>query len=494
MNSRIRRLALALLVCYLALFVQLNVLQAGPKRQELAADPRNTRQTVRDFNSPRGPIISADGVVVAQTVPAVDSRYDYQRVYPTGELFSDITGYFTLNYGSTRLERTQNQVLAGRTAAQQLQWVTSLFRNTDTTGAVRTTTRVDLQQVARDALGDREGSVVLLDTRTGAVLAMWSYPTFDPNLIAVHDSQQAGSVIDFYNLNPAKPLLGNAFQERYMPGSAFKVVTTGIALEEGVIDLGSYWEPEREFLPPQTTRPLGNYRGSLCGGDLTEVFRRSCNTPFARTAVELGPERMLAGTEAWGFEEPLPFDLPGAAASTFAPEIDFSQNLPVLALQGFGQGSVQLVPLHMAMVAAAVANGGIMMQPYVVDATLDHEGRVLERTRPEVWKRPISTETSRILTDLMVEVVNDGTARCCMQLANGEQAAAKTGTAQLNATGEPERSHAWIMAFAPAEAPRVAVAVILKGTSAEISAGTGGTLAGPVAKQVLDAALVAIPA
>jgi penicillin-binding protein A len=112
-----------------ALFVQLNVLQAGPKRQELADDPRNTRQTVRDFNSPRGPIISADGVVVAQTVPAVGSRYDYQRVYPTGELFSDITGYYTLNYGATQVERTQNDVLAGRTAAQQLRWVTSLFRN-----------------------------------------------------------------------------------------------------------------------------------------------------------------------------------------------------------------------------------------------------------------------------------------------------------------------------------------------------------------------------
>jgi penicillin-binding protein A len=278
-----------------------------------------------------------------------------------------------------------------------------------------------------------------------------------------------------------------------MPGSAFKVITTAVALEAGVIDLESYWEPEREYLPPQTTRPLGNYRGTLCGGDLPRCSAGAATLP-SPAPPSSWDRTMVAGTKDWGFEEPLPLDLPGAAASTFAPQIDFSQNLPVLALQGFGQGSVQLVPLHMAMVTAAVANGGIMMKPYVVDATLDHEGRVLERTRPEVWKRPISTETSRILTDLMVEVVNNGTARCCMQLAGGVQAAAKTGTAQLNATGEPERSHAWITAFAPAEAPRVAVAVILKGTSAEISAGTGGTLAGPVAQQVLDAALVAIPA
>jgi peptidoglycan glycosyltransferase len=279
-----------------------------------------------------------------------------------------------------------------------------------------------------------------------------------------------------------------------MPGSAFKIITTATGLEAGVINPFSYWEPEREYLPPQTTRPIGNYRRTLCGGDLAEVFRRSCNTPFARTAVELGPERMVAGTEAWGFEQPVPIDLPRPAASTFAPDIDFTQNLPVLALQGFGQGSVQMTPLHMAMVAATVANGGVMMRPYVVDSTLDHEGRVLERTRPEQWLRPINRDTADYLTALMVQVVRDGTARCCMQLEGGVQAAAKTGTAQLNATGEPERSHAWITAFAPAEAPRFAVAVMLKGTNAEISAGTGGTLAGPVAKQVLDAAIAAIPA
>lgn len=493
MNSRIRRLTVGLLVCYLVLFVQLNLLQAGPQRQELADDPRNTRQTVRDFNSPRGPIITADGVVVAQTVPAVDSRYDYQRQYPTGTLFSDVTGYYTLTFGSTQVERTQNDVLAGRTAEQQLRWIAGLFRDPDTTGTVRLTMRADLQQVARDALGEREGSVVVLDTRTGAVLAMWSFPTFDPNLIAVHDSEEAGRVIDFYNALGSKPLLANAYQERYMPGSSFKVLTTAIGLEAGVIDRSSFWEPEREYTPPQTTRPLGNYRGSLCGGDLAEVFRRSCNTPFARTAVELGPERMLAGTQAWGLEQPVPIDLPRPAASTFAPQIDFSQNLPVLALQGFGQGSVQMTPMHMAMVSAAVANGGVMMEPYVVDATLDHDGRVLERTNPQQWLRPMSRTTADTLRDLMVQVVQSGTASCCLQLEGGIQAAAKTGTAQLNPTGEPERSHAWITAFAPAEAPRLAVAVVLLGTTAEISAGTGGTLAGPVAKAVLDAALLAVP-
>jgi penicillin-binding protein A len=492
-NKRIRRLALALLVCYAALFVQLNLLQAGPQRSTLEADPRNNRETVRDFNRPRGAIVTADGVVVARTVRTEDDRYDYQRAYPTGALFSDTTGYYTLVYGATQIERTQNAVLAGRTPEQQIRWVTGLFRDPDTTGSVDLTLRTDIQEVARRALGDRVGSVAVVDTRTGAVLALWSNPTFDPNAVAVHDSAAARAALDFYGASAEKPLLANAYQERYMPGSAFKIVTTAIALENGLIDETSTWPVENSYLPPQATRPIGNYRGTDCGGDLAEVFRRSCNTPFARMAVELGPEAMLDGTAAWGFEVPVPIDLPRPAASTFAPDVDYSLNLPLLALQGFGQGSVQMTPLHMAMVAATVANDGRMMRPYVVDATRDRDGRVLSRTRPETWLTPITKPTADLLTELMVGVVTDGTARCCLQLDGGVQAAAKTGTAQLNATGEPERSHAWITAFAPADAPRVAVAVMLKGTNAEISAGTGGTLAGPVAKQVLDAALVAVP-
>jgi peptidoglycan glycosyltransferase len=159
--------------------------------------------------------------------------------------------------------------------------------------------------------------------------------------------------------------------------------------------------------------------------------------------------------------------------------------MPLLAIGGFGQANDKMVPLHMCMVASTIATGGRMMQPYVVDAALAHNGTVLERTDAKVWKTPITSTTAATLNGLMVNVVNVGTAKP-MQLANGIQAAGKTGTAQLNATGEPQRSHAWIIGFAPAEAPRYAISVVLKGTNDEISAGTGGRLAGPIAKQVLD--------
>jgi penicillin-binding protein A len=460
MNRRIRQLALALLVAYGVLFVQLNLVQVGPQSDRLRADTRNDRQVVRDFDAPRGPIIAADGVVVAFTESTPEGPNRRQRRYPTGDLFAHLTGYYTRTYGATQLERSRHEVLAGGN------------------DIVRLTVRADLQQVARQALGEREGSVVVIDVLTGAVQALWSWPSFDPNLIADPDTGRAGRALERLDADPAKPLLANSYQERYMPGSAFKVITTALGLEAGAIGLGTVWPSETSWTPPQSTRPIGNYRGSSCGGTLTEVFRRSCNLPFAQLAVELGPQAMVEGTQRWGFEQPVPLDLPRPAASTFAPRLDYEANLPLLALGGFGQGEVQMTPLHMALVAGAVANGGVMMTPYVVAGT-----------RPSPWLSVMQPGTAATLTELMAAVVRNGTAQCCLQLAGGVQAAAKTGTAQLNATGEPERSHAWITAFAPAQAPRYAVAVVLKGTTAEISAGTGGTLAGPVARQVLDAAL-----
>lgn len=491
MRRRIRRLALAFLVAYGVLFVQLNLLQAGPRRDVLVSDERNDRGRIRDFDRARGDIVTADGVVVARSVATVEGRFDHRRDYPLGELFAHVTGYSSFAYGSAGLEREQYEVLVGRTPLQEARALTDGVDSEPAPGDVAITLHSGIQQVAAQALGDREGSVVAIDVATGAILALWSWPSFDPNEVVVDDPAAARRFLETLDADPAKPLLANSYQERYMPGSAFKVITTAIGLDENAISLGSSWPDTDSWVPPQATRPIGNYRGSVCGGDLTEVFRRSCNVPFAQLAVELGAETMLAGTAAWGFEDRVPIDLPRPAASTFAPEIDYDQNLPLLALNGFGQGEVQMTPLHMAMVAATVANGGAMMTPYVVEATLDHRGRVLERTEPSVWKRPIRPGTAAVLTELMIRVARDGTARCCLTLTGGVQAAAKTGTAQLNPEGEPERSHAWITTFAPAQAPRVAVAVVLKGTTAEISAGTGGTLAGPVAAQVLDAALEA---
>lgn len=494
MNRQIRQLALVLMALYVVLFGALNYWQVG-REEALATEPGNTRALVRKFDSPRGPIISSDGVVVARSIQAPgDSNVKYVRTYPTNDLFAHITGYHTFGLGSTQIEKTQTGVLSGNTFEQQVGAIGDIFAGaTDQSGEVRLTVSNELQAVAKFLLGPREGSVVLMEVETGAINAMWSYPSFDPNEVASSDYDAAYDYVVALQADERDPLLANAYQQRYMPGSTFKVLTAGIALDEGVVSLASEFPDVSEFTPPQTDDPIENYRGTVCGGDMTEVFARSCNIPFAQMALDLGPERFQRGMERWGVGGAVPIDLPGAVGSTLGSFDDIDQNLPLLAIRGFGQNDVQMVPLHMAMVAAAVANDGEMMRPFVVDATLDHTGRTLSRTQPEVWQRPISRQTAGTLQGLMEQVALTGTASCCIALEGGIPVAAKTGTAQLNGPGEPERSHAWIVAYAPADAPKYAVAVMLKGTNAEISASTGGRLAGPIAKAMLDAALALDP-
>ena len=488
MNRQIRQLAGVLIALYVVLFAALNFWQVS-RTEELAAQPSNTRALVRQFDTPRGPIVTADGVVAARSVQAPgDSDVKFQRQYPTGDLFAHITGYHTFGLGSTQLERARSDVLTGDTFTQQVLAIENILgRSNDNSGQIRLTVREDMQSVAKFLLGPREGSIVMMEIETGAVVAMWSYPSFDPNLLADPDYNAAFEYLTTLQQDARDPLLANAYQQRYMPGSTFKVLTTGAALDFGVVTTESFWPPESEFVPPQTDDPIENYAGTVCGGDLAEVFRRSCNTPFARMTIELGPDRFQEGIARWGVGEAIPIDLPGAVASTVGDFTDMDQNLPLLAMRGFGQNEDQMVPIHMAMVAAAVANDGEMMAPYVVDSEIDHGGRIIDQTRPEVWQRPISRHTAGILQELMLGVAESGTASCCIGLDDGISVAAKTGTAQLNGPGEPERSHAWIIAYAPFEQPKYAVAVMLKGTDAEISAGTGGRLAGPIAKGMLDA-------
>jgi penicillin-binding protein A len=489
MNRQIRQLAVGLMVCYVALFATLNYWQVGRKEQ-LDASFDNTRAIKREFDKPRGQIVTSDGTVIATSIAnPPGSTFKYQRQYPTGDLYGNISGYYTYAFGSTQLEKTQNDVLAGTTPEQQLRALPGILTGGgDHSGSVDITVRDDIQRAAKVALGDREGSVVVMDPTTGAIKSMWSYPGFDPNIVVDPDFDKAKAALTLLQNDARDPLLNNAYQQRYMPGSTFKVLTTSIALQAGAVDLASQFDNTTEWVPPQTTDPIENFGGERCGGDLTEVFTRSCNIPFAQLAVKVGWDAMLQGVADWGVGEPLPIDLPRAAASTFGNTDNKEQNIPLLAMRGFGQNEDQMVPLHMAMVASTVANGGQMMKPYVVDKTVAHDGTVLDTTTPSVWKTPITPQTASTLQGLMLSVAQKGTASCCIALANGISVAAKTGTAQLNGPGQPERSNAWIIAYAPAEAPRYAIAVMLKGTNAEISSSTGGRLAGPVAKQVLDQA------
>ena len=485
MTRQFRRLGIAMLVLYSALFVMLNWVQVF-KADEYNNDPANIRAVTRDYGRPRGRIISADDAVLAESV-AHDGRFGRRRLYPEGALFGHVTGFFSFTYGSDGVEKTYNNELAGRSGSRRVEDLVDLLVEDDVTSDVHVTLHKSVQQVARDALGERRGAVVALDPRDGAILALWSFPSFDPGPVSDVDPAVADGARFLLTQDTGNPLRARAWRETYFPGSTFKIVTAGAGLASGTVTPQQPVYPtEREFVPPHTNRPIRNFGGGTCGGALPRILQVSCNTSFARMGVDLGADRLVGTARAFGFDEEPPLDLPGAEESPIEDPDFFERNVPLLAQTAIGQNTLRSTPLQMALVAAAVANGGEIMKPHVLREIRDDEGEVVRRWRPEVWRRAIDPQHAATLRDAMVSVVEAGTAR---RLAvPGVRTAGKTGTAQIG----DGNSHTWVVGFAPAEAPRVAIAVIVENQSGA-SESTGGRVAAPIGQAVLAAALAAVP-
>lgn len=482
MNRQIRRLGLAMVLCYLVVFAQLNVVQVF-RADEYNTHPANTRAVQREFNRDRGLIVTADDVVLAETVEVEGDTFDRERRYPEGDLFGHVTGYFSFLFGASGVERTYGSELAGDTFEQQLRGWRDLFVEQSNIGDVHLTMRADLQELARDALGDQEGAIVALDPRTGGVLSMWSNPSYDPNLLSTIDLAASQEAWDDLRAAPDNPMLSRSFQDRYFPGSTFKVVTGGVGLRDEVVSADNPSYPtETSWTPPLTNLAIGNFGGSSCGGALIQVMRVSCNTAFARMGVEtIGPDAMVEGVESWGFNSTLPLDLPDPATSAFPT--DFTEDLPRLAQASIGQNDVEATPLQMALVAAAVANGGEMVVPHVVREVTDRNGAVVSEHGTEIWRTPLTAEKNETLHEAMLAVVEDGTGTVLQ--TPGMEVGAKTGTAQLGT--DPPRQHAWMIAFAgPPGDPEVALAVVALNQTGDA---TGGGVAGPIARQMLDGIL-----
>jgi peptidoglycan glycosyltransferase len=486
MTRQIRQLGIGLMVCFLILFVQLNRL-AVVDAKRLNANPNNTREILRDFNEPRGTITTADGKLIARSVPSADSRFELQREYPEGPLYGPITGFYSFTLGSAGVEKVYNDELAGRTLDLSLQDLRDLFVDKERVGNLTLTIRDDLQRVASDALGTREGAVVALDPRTGATLAMVSFPTFDPNVLADHNTDAAADAQRAMDADPEKPRLARSYQDRFFPGSTFKVVTSTAALTSGTVTVDEPKFPvATSYTPPGTNRPIRNFDGESCGGDLRAALRVSCNSVFAEMGVKTGADAMVQTAERFGFNHEVPIDLTNPAESRF-PEADhFVRNTPALAQSSIGQNDVAATPLQMAMVAAAVANDGRIMKPHVLQDVRDTDGNVVDRYDEEEWRTAMDPGTAALLRDAMLEVVRSGTAT---RLAvPGFTVGGKTGTAQLGL--DPPRSHAWIIGFAGPEGgePTIAVAALVEGQP-ELSSATGGRIAAPIAQAVLRAYL-----
>jgi peptidoglycan glycosyltransferase len=496
-SRQIKVLGAVIMICYVAAFAKLNQLQVL-NASEYNDRPENTRAQLRDFNRPRGDIVSADGVVLA-TSEERRAELRYQRVYPEGDLFAHITGYYSFRLGSTGVERTYNAELTGRTSSLQLRELSGFFSDPSSEGDVVLSVRSDVQRTAKDQLGTLTGSVVALDPRTGAILAMYSNPTYDPNLISTNDGDVATKFKVAFDESPEKPLLSRAYQERFFPGSTFKVVTSTAGLTSGkVTETEPVYPVVTSYTPPLTNRPIFNFDRSACGGNLLQILEQSCNSSFAQMAAEqLGADPMIDAAEAAGFNDTPPIDLTRPARSVYPTDFGevvrepegaapIYEDTPALAQTAIGQNDVAATPLQMALVAAGVANEGRIMVPHVMAEVQARDGDTVARFDERPWRDSMTPEVAATMRRAMVGVVQNGTASTLR--LQGFEVGAKTGTAQLGTV--PPRSHAWMIAFAGPEGaePTVAVAVMVQGVQGDDGL-TGGRVAGPIAKAVLESAL-----
>jgi penicillin-binding protein A len=484
MNPAIRKVGVGLILLLLVLVGQLTYLQLVDANN-LNKNPHNVRTLLENANRARGDIVTADGTVVAHSVAVNDgTEFKYLREYPTAGLFSQVVGYQSFVFGSTGVENTYNSDLTGQSLQVQLHSLGDLLSGTQGTGTVVLSLRNDLQRTAQQALGLQHGSVVMLDVQTGNVLAMYSNPTYDPNPLVVHNTQSAQGAFTFLNADQDHPSLARAFRELYPPGSSFKTITTSVALEDGVATPDTEFPFRNQLMLPQTTATLQNFGGETCGGTLTQSFTESCNATFGQLGLQLG-EQFVPGMAKFGIGAAPPLDdAPGAVASVGPAAGTFAQNMPQFAFAGIGQGVVAVTPLQMALVVAGIAHGGVIMTPHVASEIQDANGKLIKRIDPSPWMTATTPQVAAAVTQMMINVVQNGTGTAAQ--IPGVTVAGKTGTAQ-NAPGQAP--HAWFVAFAPAQAPKYAVAVLVEHGGSQGSDATGGAVAAPIAARMLRTAL-----
>lgn len=488
MSKQIRNLGVFLTLCYVLLFVQLNRYTVFDAKQ-LQEKPGNTRKADRDFAAPRGTISTADGVLLANSVPTTDKndRYKRQREYPQGPTYAHIVGTFNpLATGISGIERTYNDELAGDLGFG-FEQLGNMFEEDEQVGNITLSVRDDVQRVARDALGGQTGSVVAMDPKTGEILAAYSNPTFDPTPLASHDFGEALKVAEALDASPENPRLAHWYQDNLPPGSTFKVVTATAGLMAKTVKPDEPEYPEvRDYLPRGAGQAIENSGGASCGGALFVILQRSCNTSFAEMGEkQLTAQQLFDTAHAFGFGEDVETDLHKPAKSGFAT-LEQLADPAIRAQSAIGGFEVRATPLEMAMVAAAVANGGDIMTPHVLKEIRDADGAVVKTFDEKPWTTAMDATTAGIMKSAMIGVVDGGTAERLDDGIEAFEVGGKTGTAPVDSGS----SHAWIIGFAGPENedPQVVVAVVVEAAAGQ-GEQFGGRVAAPIAAQVLKQAL-----
>jgi peptidoglycan glycosyltransferase len=503
MNTPLRRVGLAMLAMIVLLLANATYIQVV-KADDYRNDARNQRVLYEEYSRQRGQIASQFGGEIIANVTATNDRLRYLRQYANGPLYAPVTGFYSVRYGATGLERAEDAILNGSDDRLFVRRLSDLITGRDPRGGnIVVTVNPAAQQAAYDALSkdDFNGAVVALQPKTGEILALVSTPSFDPNTLAAHDSTaQENAYNQLRDANNArKPLLNRAIADNYPPGSTFKLVIAAAALEDGKgkdhqltaaaginVISGEPCDPRKG-----ESTCLGNYGNRPCEGAATATMetalKLSCNTAFAQLAHDLGEEKVRDQAARFGIgEQDLAIPMP-VVSSCIGPRKDGNcMNVidkAALYQSGIGQRDVRISPMQDAMIVATIANGGLRMRPQLVKQVLAPDLDEIADFEPDELGRAMSTRNATALRDMMIESESrtggDGKV-------GGLTIASKTGTAETGNDPKSTPPYAWYVAFAPAEDPKIAVAVLVE--SRDVAA-TGGKVSAAIGRATINAAL-----
>ena len=479
MNKPLRHVWLVVSVLFVLLFTSTTYFQVVAQNR-LNADGRNVRTIYNEFGRHRGPIV-VDGSAIATSVESNDT-YGYLRTYDPGQMYAPVTGYYSVVYGFSGIERSLNDTLSGEADALFYQRISDILSGRAGTGAtIDLTLDAAAQEAAWEALDGRRGSVVALDPETGAVLAMVSAPSYDPNQLASHDTAAVQQAWSDLNDDPERPLANRAIGgDLYPPGSAFKLVVAAAALESGDYTSESVIPGPGVYDLPNSSAQMNNRAAGgqePCGPDdestLTEALRQSCNTSFAMLGVDLGEDALRETAEGFGFGQRMEIPL-SVTPSTMGSDLDDAQ----VATSSLGQYETRVTPLQMAMVASAFANDGVVMEPQLVQSVRTSDLSTIAELSPNELGQPVSAANASQMRQMMVEVVENGTGGAAA--VPGVEVGGKTGTAEW---GQERAPHSWYVGYAQAEDRKIAVAVVVE------EGGYGSRTAAPIAQDVTEAVI-----
>jgi peptidoglycan glycosyltransferase len=479
-NKELRRVSLVIMAMFASLFLAATVIQFGFADQ-LNNDPRNVRTLYDSYKTKRGDILVA-GQPIAQSVPSQDA-YHYLRKFSSVK-YSAVTGFYNILQGTSGIEQSMNDYLSGKNSSQFFEQLNALLSGNPVSGAsVELTIDPKVQKAAWDALGSLKGAVVAIEPSTGRILAMVSKPSYDANLLSAHSSTSVQAAYAKLLADPLNPLFNRAIGgDLYAPGSTFKVVVAAAAMANGYKPTDTFPNPVR-FLLPGTKTYVYNSGEGKCGGaarvSIADALRLSCNVPMAQLGIALGQDKIRAQAELFGFGKNLKIPLT-VTPSTYPSNMDPAQT----GLSAFGQFDDRVTPLQMAMVSSAIANNGVLMKPDLIQYVQSSNLSILAQHSSKVLAQPVSAAVANLVKNMMINAVAHGVS------SNGQipgvVVAGKTGTAQ---NGGSRPYTLWFTGFAPANNPKVAVAVVIEDGGGMGQRGFGNLLAAPVARKVMQAVL-----